>query len=114
MQVSQAIPFRDEGSQDAAEGGVHCRGWGSGWQARRSDPSSSPKLFTPLLATTLPVLTLLGQGPETTLQVGVVWRGQSTGARRVPRLQVAGQVGNRAMETTNLLVNRKGEGPSSL
>ena len=39
-------------------------------------------------------LTLLGQGPEAALQVGIVWGRQPSGARGVSGLQVARQVGN--------------------
>jgi len=39
-------------------------------------------------------LTLLGQGPEAALQVGIVWGRQPSGARGVSGLQVARQVRN--------------------
>lgn len=96
MQVPQSIPFSSEGGQDAAEGAVHCGGQGR--------PSEPPPL--PLPARPQPplqeALTLLGQGPETALQVGIVWGWQPAGTRGVPGFQVARQVGNRTVETTNL------------
>lgn len=72
VQTPQLVPFIGEGSQDTAQGAVHCEGRG-----RPSDSSSSPRLLLTALQHTL---TLLGQGPETALQVGIVWGWHPTGS----------------------------------
>lgn len=74
MQFPQLVPFSGEGSQDTAEGAVHCGGMG-----RPSDSCPSPSPCLPLVS--LPhTLTLLGQGPEIALQVGIVWGWQPAGS----------------------------------
>lgn len=89
VQAPQSVPFSSEGGQDAAERAVHCGGRAG--IRLPSSPSPSPTCSPPPLQLTL---TLLGQGPEAALQVGIVWGRQPSGARGVSGLQVARQVGN--------------------